>query len=351
MGNIAGESKNYDENQQAIINQGMRSVKLLTSAIETILDFSRLDSGQLLLEIGEFSVRDLVNDISGMARGDAEKKSLYFHVSVDDAVPRLLLGDQVRLQQILFNIVMNAIKFTETGGVEIRAFSEKNASGDGVLLTFEVRDTGIGISQENMENLFKPMHSGNMAYTRKYGGIGMGLPVSGSLAALMGGKITCDSSPGEGSAFRLTVPLSLPEDKAAEAEAVSKTFNIEALRGLSVLVAEDNVINQMIMEEMLSAIGVKVAVAENGIVALEKLENGNFDIVLMDIQMPEMDGLTAAAQIRADHRYDGLPVLAMTANAGADHMAESINAGMNGHLTKPIDAKQLYKALLKWSKR
>ena len=329
----------------------MRSVKLLTSAIETILDFSRLDSGQLSLETGEFSVRAMIEDISGMVKNEAGEKSLSLSAHVAPQVPGILLGDSSRLQQALLNIVMNAIKFTETGGVEINVFSEENIAHDEVMLTFEVRDTGVGISEEQMSELFKPLYSGDMSYDRKYGGLGLGLPVSNSVANLMGGKITCESRLGEGSTFRLIVPLSLPEEKAAEVKEEPEKIDAESLRGLRVLVAEDNNINQMIIEELLSSVGIEVTLADNGIKALEALRDNKFDIVLMDIMMPEMDGLTTTAQIRADGRFGDLPILAMTANAGAEHLEESMNAGMNDYLTKPVDTKQLYKTLMKWGRK
>jgi len=351
MARIAGEIKDMNESQQNLINQGVRSIQILTSVIETILDFSKIDSGQLSLEIGKFSIRDIMDGISGMVRKDAEDKSLSFNTSVDPAVPELLLGDSTRLQQAIFNVVMNAVKFTEAGGVDVRVFHEKTNNDDEVLLAVEVRDTGIGITGEQMADLFKPLYSGDTSYSRKYGGLGMGLPVSNSLIALMDGKITCESHPDQGSVFQIRIPLIVPEEKAEEAETMSKPSNVDVLCGLRVLVAEDNNINQIIIKELLTAIGIKVTIANNGIEALKKLREESFDIVLMDIQMPHMDGLTAAVQIRADHRYDGLPILAMTANAGKEHYEESINVGMNDHLTKPIDMEHLYNALIKWSKR
>ena len=351
MARIAGEIKNLNEDHQNLINHGMRSVKLLTSAIETILDFSRLDSGQLSLETGEFSVRDLVEDIGRMLNKEAGEKSLYLRTFIDSGIPETVLGDSVRLQQALFNIVMNAIKFTETGGVDIRVYREEDGQDGKVLLTFEVEDTGIGISEELMADLFKPLASGDSAYTRKHGGMGMGLAISDGLAALMGGNITCESRLGEGSIFRLLISLSLPEEQTAKAEETRYAPDAEYLRGMRVLVAEDNKINQMIIEALLSNAGVDVTVVNNGIEALETLRGNNFDIILMDIQMPEMDGLTATIQIRSDPRYDDLPILAMTANAGAEHKAESMKAGMTEFLTKPVNVEKLYSALIKWGRR
>jgi len=327
----------------------MRSAKLLTSAIESILDFSKIDSGQLTLDTGEFSTRELVNSVCGMLLGEAQAKSLFLRGAVDSDVPEVLVGDSARLEQAVFNIAANAVKFTETGGVDVRVFREKDELPGKVALTFEIRDTGIGISEDQVDNLFKPLTSGDAAFDRKHSGMGMGLSISKSLAALMDGEVTCQSRPGKGSTFLLTVPLSLPEESGGaedQAAAVPKE-----LHGMRVLVAEDNTINQMIIEELLSSVGIEVTMADNGIHALKALEKERFDVVLMDIQMPEMDGLTAAAQIRANHRYDDLPVLAMTANAAAEHKTESMKVGMNDHLIKPIDVDQLYAALKMWGRR
>jgi signal transduction histidine kinase len=253
MAHIAGESGGLNENHQNIISQGMRSVKLLTSVIETILDFSRLDSGNLYLETVEFSIQELIDDISNMVRNNVMEKSLSFSASVDPGVPEKVLGDFTRLQQALLNIVINAIKFTETGSVEIHVSGKQNqqenvhAAGT-VSLIFEVRDTGIGITEEQRHELFKPLFTGDASYTRKYDGMGMGLPVSNGLIQLMGGEITCESTPGQGSTFRIIITLAVPENKTAKTETIQETTDAEILRGMRVLVAEDNDINQMIIE-------------------------------------------------------------------------------------------------------
>jgi len=271
-----------------------------------------------------------------MVRKNADEKSLYLRTTIDPDVPEVVLGDSTRLQQVLFNIVANAVKFTETGGVEIRVHREANDHDKQVSLNFEVSDTGIGISQEHMATLFEPLFVGNSTYTRKYGGLGMGLAVSNSLVTLMQGRLTCESRLGKGSIFNVHVSLSVPADTVATEES-GTTSGVEALHGMRVLVAEDNKINQMIMNKLLSSVGIEVTMADNGIKALEQLQGNIFDLVLMDIQMPEMDGLTATVQIRSDQRFTNLPILAMTANVGAEHLAESREAGMNAHLTKPVD--------------
>ena len=351
MAHVAEVIKGINENQQNLINQGVRSVKLLTSAIETILDFSKLDSGQMSLEIVELSIRDLVEGIGEMVRQDAEEKSLTLHIEIDSNVPQTVLGDSSRLQQALFNVVINAIKFTETGGVNIRVFRNKNKGSDEASLTFEVRDTGVGMTETQKADIFKPLFSGDTAYTRKHGGMGMGLAISKGLVSLMGGNITYESRYGEGSTFNIDVAFDVPKEETPKTKETKKTPNTELLRGMRILVAEDNKINQLVVKEMLSTVGVEVTMVENGIKALEKIQSDTFDLVLMDIQMPELDGLSATMNIRSDHHYDGLPILAMTANAGPEHVAESRAAGMDDHLTKPVDIEKLYNALIRWGKR
>ena len=347
MARAASELDGADEKRDAI-SQGTRAVRLLATAIETMLDFSTLDSGRLALETGEFGVRELVTDIAGIARKEAYEKGLYIDVVMSGDVPETVIGDSARLQQALFNIVMNAVKFTETGGVLIEAVAAETRGAD-VMINFIVRDTGVGIRDEYKKDILKPLFIGDAAYTRKQGGFGMGLPVTNSLAALMGGSLSFESVFGEGSAFTLTIPFPVPEKR--HGGEVKAADGLGALAGMRVLAAEDNKINQMIIEELLTSAGMEVTLAENGAAALAELEMKEFDIVLMDIQMPEMDGLDAAARIRADGRFKDLPILAMTANAMPEHIEESLAAGMNGHLSKPIDVDRLYEALLEWRRK
>jgi len=348
MARIAEESKDLSEAQKTMVQHGMRSVHLLTSAIETILDFSRLDSGSLALETTEFSIRDLVRELCGIVNGEATDKGLCFDLSVDPLVPEALTGDPVRVQQALFNIVINAIKFTAVGGVTIRIFNKEPAQAGKITVVFEVRDTGPGMGEEQIDTLFEPLTTGEFSYSRKHGGMGMGLPVSNGLAILMGGRITCESCVGEGSVFWLEIPFGVPEEKPAAAAGQDDESRWDALSGLRVLVAEDNAINQLIIEELLCAVGMQTTITDNGLETLEELETGEYDIILLDIMMPEMDGLACAARIRADRRFDNIPILAMTANAGLEHSEESIRAGMNAHLTKPLEPEQLYRALRQW---
>jgi CheY-like chemotaxis protein len=218
-----------------------------------------------------------------------------------------------------------------------------------VGLAFSVEDTGVGIGGDLMKDLFKPLTTGDASFTRQQGGLGMGLAISRSLARLMGGELSCQSQPGRGSVFTLRAPFQLPEQQAPEEAAQGENAYPE-LEGMRVLVAEDNLINQMIAEEILATVGIEVTVVNNGLEALEILRDQAFDLVLMDIQMPEMDGLTATARIRTDGRYAGMPILAMTANSLPEHREESLRSGMNDHLTKPINPQELFEALKYWGR-
>ena len=392
MARVAENAMGITETQSNILNQGKYAITLLTSVIETILDFSKLDSGRISLEIKEYSIRNLINMIIGMVSNDAKTKDLQLNATVGAGIPDMLMGDEARLQQVIFNVVVNAVKFTNTGSVTVNVYCDdrdndsgihggihggntafaahdKTGSDNRLTLIIEVTDTGIGITGEQIIDLFKPLYTADMSYGRKYGGIGMGLPVSSGLAALMGGKITCESVPGEGSTFRIVIPQGIAarhaettsadagavasagsETAAAAAQVAPRGPDTSLLSGLHVLVVEDNVINQMIMEELLSSVGIKVTLADNGLEAIKKLQKSTFNLILMDIQMPEMDGLTATAQIRTDQRFANLPILAMTANSAIEHYDESIKAGMNDYLTKPVNTEQLYNALIKWTR-
>jgi signal transduction histidine kinase/ActR/RegA family two-component response regulator len=341
------------EQGRKLIAQGKRSARLLSAIIDSILDFSRLDAGRVKLESEAFSVRDMITHLADVLRGEAEAKSLYLRLELDPDVPEFVLGDTVRLEQTLFNIASNAVKFTETGGVTIHVQMVEIPQADKVRLAFMVRDTGIGLAPEHAAALYKPFTQGNTAYTRKYGGLGMGLAVSQSLATLMGGEIICESRLGEGSLFTLTLTLPLPAASALEKEedAPKAASGYAQLQGMRVLVAEDNPINQMIAEELLTSAGIHTSLVDNGLAALEELRNRTFDLVLMDIQMPEMDGLTATAKIRSDPRHSAMPILAMTAHSTEEDREASFKSGMNDHLTKPIEAEGLYAALLRWDRR
>jgi CheY-like chemotaxis protein len=261
------------------------------------------------------------------------------------------------VEQILLNLVHNAVKFTQKGGAAIRVSRQADSADQGkrgVRLLFDVKDTGVGMSEEQVSKLFVPFTQGDTSYARKYGGTGLGLAISRSLVDLMGGEIRCESQLGEGSEFLFSIPFILAQDAVASptaGEQCSEEETNDALKNMRVLLAEDNEINQLIVVELLHDVGVTVTAVENGLEAVKAIEKEPFDLVLMDIQMPEMDGLTATMQIRANPKYKDLPIVALTAHALSEDREASLKSGMNEHLTKPIDPDEIYAALRQWSKR
>ncbi|MDR3255674.1 MAG: response regulator [Synergistaceae bacterium] len=346
------------EKQRAYVENAAHSSGLLLRIINDILDFSKIDAGRMEIERTEFSIRKLTNRVLDTLGEGARAKSLKLSSEIASDVPDVVNGDPLRLEQILLNLSGNAVKFTHDGGVDV-AVSLKERRDDEADILFEISDTGIGMTEEQATGLFSPFTQADTSTTRKYGGTGLGLAISRSLARLMNGDIWCESLPGRGSKFSFYVTLSLPEESAAEprgdeaqdGNSLRCDCEIEVLKGLRVLLTEDNEINQMIATELLSIAGVETTVAGNGEEALAALEKAEFDVILMDIQMPVMDGLTATARIRANPAYSGLPVIAMTAHAMSGDREISIKGGMNDHITKPIDPNVLYAALRRWGGR
>ena len=375
--------------QQNYVEKAEHSARLLLRIINDILDFSKIDAGRMEIDKVKFSVHKLTRHIHDMVVGLANAKSLKVNFIVQPNVPEYVVGDSMRLEQILLNLTNNAVKFTQTGEVSVCISRQNKDPEPGKLrLLFEVQDTGIGMTKEQLDVLFVPFTQADSSITRKYGGTGLGLAISRSLVGLMGGEIWSESTLGKGSKFSFTVNLDLPSDlpsdnpnvenvndtsantalnpkpgngTGAHSEIVEKqeaTFstqladdNFDSLQGLRVLLAEDNEINQMIANAFLSDKGIVVDIANNGLEAIEALEKNNYDVVLMDIQMPGMDGLTATAKIRENPKYENLPIIAMTAHAMPGDRELSIEKGMNDHLTKPIDPKLLYLTLKGWDKR
>ncbi len=355
------------EKQREYVERAGYSTRLLLCIINDILDFSKIEAGRMEIESTAFSLRCVMDNLRAILSQQAETKTLDFSIAVAEDVPDKLLGDPVRLEQILLNLSHNAVKFTQKGHVKVRVSllePQAPANADKLPLLFEVSDSGIGMTSKEIDGLFKPFTQADTSTTRKYGGTGLGLAISRSLAGFMGGDIWCESEPGRGSVFYFTailaqLPASEEQDyKDIEFSAACRlsrsTDNNDKeaeLKGLRVLLAEDNDINQMIAVEMLESRGVKVDTADTGLAALEALKKADYDLVLMDIQMPEMDGLTAAARIRANPKYKSLPIIAMTAHAMVGDREISLSSGMNDHLTKPIEAQSLYQALRYWGRK
>lgn len=346
----------------------------LLSLINNILDYSKIEAKKLDLEEMDFNLRELLEDLDSAMSWQARSKGLSIAWSADPAVPARVRGDPTRLRQILVNLAGNAIKFTGSGSVEIRAALDAAAQSppdtpaaegtDGIALRFTVRDTGIGIAPEKIKHLFDRFIQADASSTRKYGGSGLGLAIAKQLAELMGGAIGVASTPAQGSEFWFTVRLRRPlaaED--AHSDTPRAIHAIQSLfhgRNLRVLLAEDNPVNQEVTLGMLDKMGLPADIAANGAEAVQAVQTGVYDLVLMDIQMPDMDGLTAARKIRgweaASHAeasskgkaQPAIPIIAMTAHALTDDREKCLAAGMNDYIAKPVVPQVLGAVLAKW---
>ncbi|MDZ5461020.1 PAS domain S-box protein [Azohydromonas lata] len=320
----------------------------LLSIINDILDLSKIEAGKLQLDERDFSPHALLDHVRSIVGDAAAAKGLSILIDADH-VPPWLRGDDTRVRQALLNYAGNAVKFTAQGQVTLRAQLLRE-DGQRRLLRFEVQDTGVGIPAEQLPRLFEAFEQADISTTRRHGGTGLGLAITRRLAALMGGEAGARSTPGQGSVFWFTAWLSRGEPLRAGAPAMAQAEAELRLHhaGARLLLAEDNAVNREVALELLRGAGLEVDVAENGLTALEQLQHRHYDLVLMDVQMPEMDGLEATRALRRRPELAALPVLAMTANAFDDDRAACLAAGMNDFVAKPVDPEGLYATLLKW---
>jgi PAS domain S-box-containing protein len=311
----------------------------LLGIINDILDFSKIEAGKLELATRAFMLDALLRNVEQQLGQAASAKGLGFDVDIAPELMRPLRGDPLRLEQVLLNFAGNAVKFSERGRILLRARLE-HAFGPELLVRFEVRDQGIGIPPSQQAGLFTPFHQADPSATRRHGGTGLGLVISKQLAELMGGEVGVESEPGRGSCFWFTARLALEEAAGAGLGGTPASTRLDAARldGCSVLLVEDNAFNQQVGRELLELAGAAVRVAGNGQEALEVLAAASqpYDCVLMDVQMPVMDGLEATRRIRQDPRLRATLVIAMTANAGVEDRARCLQAGMDEFLSKPI---------------
>ncbi|HTK35898.1 MAG TPA: ATP-binding protein [Caulobacteraceae bacterium] len=306
-----------------------------------ILDIARVEAGRMELVTEPLRPADAAGEVVELFRLAARQKGLTMDLTVGPGARTTVEADPVRLKQILINLVSNAVKFTETGGVHVRIRVE---DGDTPSWLFEVEDTGVGFPMDQKDALFGRFHQADGSIARRFGGSGLGLAISQSLAELMGGGLDAISSPGRGSTFSLRLPLrSRGEERAPETGAASGPASPLRER-LRVLVADDHSTNRRVAELILMGAGAVLVSVENGAAALEALRTGRFDVVLMDMQMPVMDGLTAIREIRrleAAERRARTPILALTANAMPEHVRAATAAGADGHIAKPIGPSSL----------
>jgi PAS domain S-box-containing protein len=335
-----------DAQQRDYAETVARSAESLLAIINDLLDFSKIEAGRLTVEKIPFHLDELLQDVIALQAPRAQAKGLVLHLDKRIAIPDWLLGDPLRVRQILLNLVDNAIKFTERGQVGIRVESARLPGGEGYRFT--VTDTGIGIEQQAQTRIFEAFAQADGSTSRRYGGTGLGLAICRQLAELMGGGLSVESRPGEGSAFHLDLPLAATEPPVTQIEA---TTALPRFHDTRVLVAEDNPVNQKLTRLMLEGLGVEVIQAEDGRAAWERVKAEPLDLVLMDCHMPELDGLQATRAIRAWEDAQGLarlPIIALTANVMPGFEQTCREAGMDGYLVKPLDERGLAMTLAQW---
>ena len=340
--------------QQEYLDKIETSGRYLLGIVEDILDLSKIEAGKLHLDLHDFESGELVRDVTAIIADRAAAKGLRLRVDMTGA-PQRLHGDSGRLTQALVNYLSNAVKFTEQGsvGLSCRVLEESETS---YLLRFEVSDTGIGMTADEQARIFEPFEQTDKSATRRYQGSGLGLAIAKRIASLMSGEVGVESEPGKGSLFWLTVRLDKgaprPVAPRAPSQEGAEAILIRDFRGARVLLAEDDPISREVAQYLLQSVGLQVELAENGAEAVDKVAASDFDLILTDMQMPRMDGLQAAAAIRALPGRQTTPVLAITANAFDEHRRKCIEAGMNDFIVKPFETKRLFDTVLKWlSKR
>ncbi len=336
--------------QRDYLDKIQRSSQHLLGVISEILDFSKIEAGKVELDEVNFDFDKIMKTITIFISEGTSAKGLAYRIIIAQDFPRFLHGDPLRLSQILLNFTSNAIKFTRRGEIILRAIKmdEDEACYD---LRFEIEDTGIGISESDQKNLFQLFKQVDSTITRKFGGTGLGLAISKQLVELMGGDVGVDSTPHKGSLFWFTLRMqkgSTVSDPGSDTNTFINTQVRLALNGVHILLAEDNQFNQQVAKEMLEDAGALVIIANNGLEILDLIHKEDFDCILMDMQMPEMDGLEATRLIRGMPEYSNIPIIAMTANATSNDKKLCLEAGMNAFLTKPIQPEFLFTKLAKY---
>ncbi|MES2959472.1 MAG: ATP-binding protein [Pseudomonadota bacterium] len=324
--------------QRAQLHTAQDSAEHLLTILNDLLDMSKLEAGTLSVGSDPVKLRSLIADVQRLMQTQAAARGLVLQTSVSATLPELVQLDETRVRQVLYNLISNAIKFTDQGGITL------DVQGSGNELVFTVIDTGIGIDAATLPRLFKRFGQGDDSRSRRHGGTGLGLEISRNLSRLMGGDLTVQSEPGQGSRFEMRLPLRAAAEPTAPLAASAPA--IAALRPLRVLAAEDNAVNREVLAAMIEIDGHSVSFAENGVQAVNAVSAQPFDLVLMDLHMPELDGIGATRAIRAlDGPAAKVPIVALTADAFAETRQRCLDAGMNEFLTKPIGLAELKRLL------
>jgi signal transduction histidine kinase/ActR/RegA family two-component response regulator len=336
-----------DEQRDYILN-AVKSTNRLNRVLSDILDISRIEAGRMQLVESEVDIRQLKDSIEDLFSISARDKGLELIVSHDHNVPGAIVGDETRLLQVLFNLVGNAIKFTEKGAVTVNVSALPLSAGADIRLLVTVSDTGIGISDENLQKIFDPFVQVEGSYTRRFQGAGLGLSIVRSLVKLLGGEIAIESAPGEGTTVYLSLPFKLPKGGVGESGQGADVKPLSGEAPLRILFAEDDTVSSLSGKRMLEKAGHSVATATDGRQAFELLTKQDFDLILMDIQMPAMDGVETTKAIRGASRLGAksrIPIVAMTAYAMTGDKEKFLAAGMDDYVAKPVDQGALLEAI------
>ena len=354
MSSIAKRKLNEEPFLKEEVKGHVRQIEVssqhLLGLLNDILDISKIEAGKIELSIEAFDLPRLVSNVSSIIKPRCYEKNIEFKTEIIGLEHSSFISDSLRLRQVLINLLGNAVKFTnELGRIEFIVTQKERLAGR-TLFEFKIKDSGIGIAEDDLQKLFRPFEQGNALVTRQYGGTGLGLSISQSIVKMMGGAIKVDTVQNQGSEFYFNIWL---EESSQSTEEVQGDVNLEGLRGKRILLVDDVDINRMIVVEMLSSTGVEIDEAEDGSIGVRMFEESPenyYDIILMDIQMPQMDGYQASSHIRTLSRPDakGIPIIAMTANAFKEDVDRSISFGMNDHLAKPLEYDKLVETLTKF---
>lgn len=348
LANLLEMTSNNPVRQKEFIHTLKVSAQQLMDLINDLLDIAKLEAKQVQLERIPFTLDEVIAEVVSINAVRAKEKGIDLHIERHDACHISILGDPLRLRQIMMNIVGNAVKFTDEGQVTVALHCESNTDESIMSVRVDVRDTGIGIPAQKLDSIFSKFSQADTSITRKYGGTGLGLSITKSLIDLMGGKITAGSEQGKGSTFTIQIPFMLSGEgmqthtAAFDAnEWVSRvSSDVQAAGGGNLLLVEDFEANILVATSMLKSFGYEVTVAQNGLEALEVVKKKKFDLILMDVQMPVMDGYKATHAIREEERIKSLvptPIIGMTAHAMQGDRERCLRAGMDNYITKPFD--------------
>ena len=334
-----------DTTQMEYINAVKISGDSLIVLINDILDLAKVDAGRMTFEQIPFSLNDCINNIYYLHETKCLEKNLKLIKEYDSTIPEIILGDCMRLRQIILNLISNAVKFTAKGKITISVKLIKEDT-EKITLEFKLTDTGIGIPKDQLNNIFDNFEQAANETSRVYGGTGLGLAIVKQLVELQGGKIILKSEVGKGSTFGFELDFKKTKSEITKATRVT-TNKKTTPKNLNILVVEDMALNQILIKIILENFGFECDIAENGLIAIEKLQHGNYDIVLMDIQMPKMDGFEATKYIRTQLNSQ-IPIIALTADITKIDIEKSEVVGMNDYVPKPIDEKLLYDKIMKY---